>query len=252
MTTVRPRRARPKRAQVEGKLLWAVLVGLVSTNAAFAQQDRPAHWLHAGAMPPGAIGRHRLLRGGPLSPYNPLATYTQPVRLRVPQGTKVAPAAAGFAEGQAGDLLVGLQIGGVYRFRVTELPNHPGVEVFPTVELVDRLHPPPGKLLEFPVPIELTANELVLAAQGKFVTRIIYIEDPQLADAIARTPDQQQPWLEAAAGEDPLLLAQQLGRPIAILRMGGRVPDVAAGANHEFDFGGARPLVYDQAAIAKD
>jgi hypothetical protein len=74
----------------------------------------------------------------------------------------------GFAEGQPDTLLVGLQIGPVYRFKVTEVPGQPGVEVFPTVEMVDRMYPPPGQSLRFPVPVELTQQELEMAAEGRF------------------------------------------------------------------------------------
>ena len=63
--------------------------------------------------------------------------------------------------------MVGLTIGPVYRFRVTEIPGQPGLEIFPTVELIDRLYPPPGQALRFPVPIELTQDELLMAAEGR-------------------------------------------------------------------------------------
>lgn len=176
------------------------------------------HWLHAGALPPGAIGRQRLMRGGPLS------GYCQPVEIRAPGGARIAPAAgSNFLEGRQDNLLVGLALGAVYRFRVTEIPNYPGVEVFPTVEVIDRLHPPRGKELQFPIPIELTAEELAMAAEGRFVTRVIYLEDPALAPAIAYEAD-DQPWIEARPGDDPLVVADHLGRPMAILRMGGRLP----------------------------
>ena len=219
MTTVRQSLSSDEvRLRVEGKLLWAVLVWLVC-GAAVLAQDRPVHWLHAGAMPPGAIGRQRLMRGGPLS------GFCQPVEIRAPLGARIAPAAgSNFLEGRVGPLLVGLSVGPVYRFRVTDIPEFPGVEVFPTVELVDRLYPPPGQRLRFPVPIELAREELIAASEGSFITRVIYLEDPDLAPAIARD-GLQQPWVETRPGDDPLEMANHLGRPMAILRMGGRVPN---------------------------
>ena len=74
-----------------------------------------------------------------------------------------------------------MQIGPVYRLQVTDIPNNPGVEIFPTVEVIDRLYPPPGLALRFPIPIELTQDELEMAARGTFVTRVIYVEDPSIA-----------------------------------------------------------------------
>jgi hypothetical protein len=225
--------------RVEGKLRWAVLICLALAAPAFGQ-DRPVHWRHAGAMPPGAIGRQRLMRGGPLS------GYCQPAEIRAPEGARIAPATGnGFAEGQAQPLLVGLAIGPVYRFKVTDIPNNPGAEVFPTVEMVDRLYPPPGQSLRFPVPIELTQQELEMAAEGRFVTRVIYVEDPQLALPDAEKQAGATRWIEVRPGDDPLVTADSLGRPIAILRMGGRVPD-ANELDASFAYGAPPMMIYDK------
>jgi hypothetical protein len=221
---------------VAGSLLLAVLIGL-AYGAEASAAEKSAHWHHAGAMPPGAIGRQRLLRG------TPLLGACQPVEIRAPQEARIAPAAGTtFLEGHPGRLMVGLTIGPVYRFRVTEIPGHPGLEVFPTVELIDRLYPPPGQALRFPVPIELTQEELSLAAAGRFITRVIYLEDPDLAPAIARESE-QQPWVEARPGDDPLVMADSLGRPMAILRLGGRTPE---GDEASFTYGAVQPIVFDQ------
>jgi hypothetical protein len=160
-----------------------------------------------------------------------LLGYFQPVRIRAPQGARIALAAEGsFTESPPGDALVGMQIGPVYRLKVTEIPNNPGLEVFPTIELVDRLYPPPNLRLRFPVPIELTQEELELAAQGSFITRVIYVESPDTALPIAQPASGPQAWIEAPPGADPLVTADERGRPIAILRIGSRVPSANAQA----------------------
>lgn len=213
--------ARPvtSRARVEGILRWAVLTVLVSGLHASAA-DPPVHWLHAGAMPPGAIGSLRLHRGGPLS------GYFQPVQIRAPQGARIALAMEDtYSAPQFDVALVGMLIGPVYRLQVTDIPNNPGLELFPTIEVIDRLYPPPGLALRFPIPVELTQDELEMAARGMFVTRVVYVEDPNLALPVRQTKDGEQPWMEARRGEDPLVVADSLGRPVAILRIGGRVPD---------------------------
>jgi hypothetical protein len=148
-----------------------------------------------------------------------------------------------FAAGQPDRLLVGLQIGPVYRFKVTEIPNQPGVEVFPTIEMVDRTYPPPGLSLRFPVPIDLTQDELEMAAEGRFITRVIYIEDPKLALPVAEKTASETRWFEVRAGDDPLVTADELGRPIAILRMGGRVPE-PDGVEPGFVYGSPPAMVY--------
>jgi uncharacterized repeat protein (TIGR01451 family) len=129
-------------------------------------------------------------------------------------------------------VLAGFQIGPVYRLKVTEIPNNPGLEIFPTVEVVDRLYPPPCLALRYPIPVELTRNELELAARGAFITRVIYVEDPHQALPVAQRPDSEQPWIEAPQGEDPLVTADWRGRAVAILRIGGRVPSQAGTGVH--------------------
>ena len=240
MTTVRSNKRRGfGRVRVEGKLRLAVLLALTLAAPA-AGEERAVHWRHAGAMPPGAIGRQRLMRGGPLS------GYCQAVEIRAPKGARVAPAAgAGFAEGQPDSLMVGLHIGPVYRFRVTDIPEHPGLELFPTVELVDRMYPPQGESLRFPVPVDLTQDELLMASEGKFVTRVIYVEDPNLAVAIAEKTPSETRWFEVRPGDDPLVTADELGRPIAILRIGGRVPE-ADQNDFTFVYGAPPALLYDR------
>jgi hypothetical protein len=205
------------RAQAVGLLGLAILACLTSGRAADAQSP-PVHWLHAGAMPPGAIGSSRLLRDGPLS------GYFQPVRIRAPKGARISLAEeGGFSETDSSHVLAGMQIGSVYRFRVTDFGSEPGQAVFPTVEVIDRLYPPAGLALRYPIPVELTNEELELAARGNFVTRVIYLEDPNQALPTSQK-DGEQPWAEAPQGADPLVVADELGRPVAILRIGGRVP----------------------------
>lgn len=186
-------------------------------------------------MPPGAIGNQRLLRGGPLS------GYIQPTEIRVPAGVEVGYAQGGqFTQPESGNVLLGLQVGSVYRLRVTNLFDRPGVEVFPTVELIDRLYPPPGAVLKFPVPIDLTAEELEMAAQGMFVTRVIYVEDPDLALPVEEV-DGKTAWYEVRPEEDPLEVADSVGRPIAILRIGGR--DISQAAGQGFATYGCPPII---------
>ncbi|MBX7165503.1 MAG: hypothetical protein K1X74_04055 [Pirellulales bacterium] len=167
--------------------------------------------------------------------------YFQPVEIRAPQGASISLAVAGtFEHEQPAPVLVGLLVGQVYRFRVTNIPLAEGRELFPTLEIIDRLYPPCGQEARFPIPIELTADELRLALDGHLVTRVIYIEDPKMALPQALKRD-EQPWFDAGPGTNPLLVADTLGRPMAILRIGGRLP--ADGASPEPSFLGQCPPV---------
>jgi hypothetical protein len=197
--------------------LVAVLVCESITTFVRAQAP-PVHFQHAGVMPPGAIGMQQLTRGGPLP------GYFQPVEIKGPSGSMISTASAeAFDEAEAGPFTVGLLIGSVYRLRVTNIPQQEGLEVYPTVEVIDRTYPPRGQEVKYPIPIELAQEELEMALEGRFVTRVIYLEDPDAAVPVARQGNEQS-YFEVADGENPLDVADNLGRPVAILRMGARVP----------------------------
>jgi len=173
----------------------------------------------------------QLQRGGPLP------GYFQPVEIKAPPGALISLASAGsFDPAQKAPLRVGFLIGQVYRLRVMNIPLALGMEVFPTIEVIDRIYPPPGERRRFAIPIELTEEDLKLALGGKFVTRVIYLEDPN--QALPTREDQQaQNWFEVGQGQDPLVVADALGRPVAILRLGARLPDDVRGPSVQFLFG---------------
>lgn len=202
--------------------------------AMLSAQQPGVHYWHQGIMPPGAIGSRQLQRGGPLP------GFLQPVEIKAPGGTLVSLAVNNqFGEPRACPRKAGLLIGAVYRLRVTNIRLAEGAEVFPTIEVIDRLYTPVGQERRFAIPIEIAEDDLKLALAGKFVTRVIYLENPRDAlPALESLPTRDNPqtnWYEAAPGQDPLAVADGLGRPVAILRMGGRLPD--AGDNAAFFFG---------------
>ena len=92
-------------------------------------------------LPPGAIGSRQLQRGGPL------AGFFQPVEIKAPPGVLISLAVANqFGPPQEAPRRVGLLIGSVYRLRVTNipLPQAEGMEIFPTIEIIDRTYAPIG------------------------------------------------------------------------------------------------------------
>lgn len=151
--------------------------------------------------------------------------YFQPVELQGPAGVEISLAVEGtWDEPRPVPLLVGFLIAPVYRFKVTGIPWAEGQELFPTVEVIDRLYTPAGHETRFPIPIELLQDDLEQALQGKFVTRVIYLEDPDRALPHGQTPPGHETWFDVGPGGNPVKMADELGRPVAILRLGGRIP----------------------------
>jgi len=152
--------------------------------------------------------------------------YFQHVHITAPEGSEVAPAAEGkFLEPMPAPQYYALKVGKTYRFRLTNIPLMPGVELFPTVEILDRTHPPIGEELRHAIEIEFAKEDLYAAVRGKFVTRVIYIENPETAMPISSKDQVGQGYFDVAATADPVLVAKTLGRPVVRIQIGGRAPN---------------------------
>ncbi len=215
----------------------SVLLSLVASTQLNAQNQN-VHYRYQGNEPPGAIGSWQLLRGGPLP------GYFQPVEIKAPQGALISLAVDGsFLPSVPTPLRVGMLIAPVYRLRITRIPQHEGQEVYPTIEVIDRLYPPVGQMMRYAVPIEITQEDLELALEGNYVTRVIYLEDPEhVLPACPGGCCKEQAWFDAGPGSNPVEVADRLGRPMAILRLGGRVPDSRTGPDCQF-LGNCPPFI---------
>ncbi len=172
-----------------------------------------------------------------------MPSFFQPVEIKAPDGVSISLAVANqFGPAMKAPCRVGLLIGSVYRLRVTNvpLPQAEGMEVFPTIEIIDRTYAPEDQQVRFAIPAEITVQDIEPALRGKFVTRVIYLEDPRRA--LPMRNNNGQPWFDVGPGRDPLVAADELGRPVAIVRMGGRVPD--QGADPNFYFGSPAWVAY--------
>lgn len=119
---------------------------------------------------------------------------------------------------------LGVRVGHLYRLRVSNMPDLPGVEIYPTIEIIDRLHPPAGKKHDFPIPVNIDRDDIESALNGNLVTRVVYVEQPQLAAPFALDESTRVRTLLPA--QNVLEQADRYGRPTIIVRIGGRLPSV--------------------------
>jgi hypothetical protein len=210
----------PRPVWQSGIVAGLTLLMVFAWSVAASGQHTKVHQFHRADLPPGVVGRGQLIRET-IPPY-----HHQPVEIQLPKGAEVSLANGGmFEPPEAAPLKVGMMIGQVYRLRITNIPFSPGQEVYPTVEVINRLCPPPGREWRYPIPIQITREELLMAVQGQYIVRVVYLEDPKAALPQREDP-QQQRYFDVGPAEDPLQTADQLGRPMAIIRLGSRTPDV--------------------------
>ncbi len=216
------------------------LIGIGLSSQSFAQYQS-ASKLPAGIpllndnMPPGMIGSIQLQR------QPNLCGYFQPIELRGPQGMQFALVSDGmFGDNLPQPVRAAFLVGAVYRFRAVGLPDDPGTELFPTVEIIDRTYPPSEREHRFPIPIELDTTDIEAALRGELVTRVIYLEDSTYAEPQSHEGGPQRVF-DVMQNEDTLRAADAVGRPLAILRIGSRIPDVVEGPGAEHFLFGSPP-----------
>jgi uncharacterized repeat protein (TIGR01451 family) len=231
---------------------WSLMIQLGLIAGAAAAQESPARMPqvspavapHAPAPPDGhaVVGPAAGPGGSPVirpgdpttgaAPATPvLPPEIQVVRFQGPEGLAVevlGPPPAPLPPGEGGGILtVGLERGIGYRLRISNIPERPGVEIFPVIEVVGHLHRPEGVYpVKYPIRVVFLVDDLLgVADHERLVTKVIYLEEPEQALPLRMAKD-QIPVVTLNPAEHPLRVASALGRPMAIVRIGGRRPTV--------------------------
>lgn len=169
--------------------------------------------------------------------------YAQPVDVVLPSSGNVTffQGSPGRQVAKASPATVGMMVGRVYRVKISNLPEFPGAELYPTIELLDRLHPPGEQVDAYSIPIEITAEEIEIVLQDRMVTKVIYLEQPDLAAPFVQ--EDQIRIEDLPVSENLLKAADERGRPMAILRIGGRIPDPRSQVD---EFYSSSPLLFPE------
>lgn len=214
------RRSRISSKRLARQAAWLVGLGLLLPASGLAQGPGNNYYQPLNQMtPPGTVGAWEGIAG------RTQPAFLQPVRVSLPEGGRVVWYQGSPDRGieNTAPAQAGLLVGQLYRLKISHMPDYPGVELYPSVEVLDRLHTPPGKETEFPIPVDFSDSEIDLALEGRLITKVVYLEQPQLA-----VPRPLDPEIDVATipGHLNLLqVADQRGRPMAIVRLGSRLPD---------------------------
>lgn len=224
---------------MQKKTIAFLLTSLWFASCGHTLEAQQRHELVRGDMPPGMAAQVYTMSD------RSLVGHTQAVQLVVPEETviEIGDGQGAFSGAKASRLSVAMDLGFVYRFRLSNLPLPRMAEkqLYPSIEVLGKLNPPAGLENEFPIQVVLTHSDLKLALNGQMVTRVIYLEDPR-GPLPHRHQESAQPSLDVTSGQDPLRAAEKLGQPMAILRLGSRVP-LQNDANHWFNFGVSTPQI---------
>jgi len=118
------------------------------------------------------------------------------------------------------DFQVGVN-GNMVRMKLSEIPGRPGEERFPTIE-VAPINPRTAAYLDHnAVPVQFTNEDFDQVAAGNYVTKVIYLPDPEFQDlALANVETLVSTRLNP--GDDPIVEADRRGSIMAIIRMGNK------------------------------
>jgi hypothetical protein len=126
--------------------------------------------------------------------------------------------------------------GGMYRLKLANIPGRPGVELFPTLEVGPAMPRTEAFLAHNAIPVEFTTEDFDQVMTGNFVTKVIYLPDPEFQEpALAGVGTLVSTKLDP--GVDPIVEADRRGAIMAIVRLGNK--DLAiASATPEMMYGG--------------
>jgi hypothetical protein len=107
----------------------------------------------------------------------------------------------------------------IYRLKLSDIPNRPGVELYPTLEVVPAKAKTATFLAHSAVPVVFTEEDFEQVAAGNFVVKVIYLPDPQFQDLAATGPDEVVS-SRLEPGVDPICEAQRRGSILLVVRLG--------------------------------
>ena len=125
--------------------------------------------------------------------------------------------------------------GGIFRLKLTDIQGREGVELYPTLEVGTASYRTAAYLAHNAIAIQFTEEDLDQALSSNFVTKVIYLPDPEFqGDAISGIDTLVSTRLEP--GLDPIVEADRRGSILAIIRLGNK--DIEMSSGYSGGYGG--------------
>jgi hypothetical protein len=107
----------------------------------------------------------------------------------------------------------------IYRLKLSDIPNRPGLELYPTLEVVPANARTAAFLAHSAVPLTFTEEDLEQVTSGNYVVKVIYLPDPQFQE-LATTGPEEIISSRLEPGVDPIAQAHARGSILLIVRLG--------------------------------
>jgi len=128
--------------------------------------------------------------------------------------------------------------GAIYRLKLSNIAGHPGLELYPTIEVAPAMPRTEAYLAHNAIPIQFTPEDFEQILTGNFVTKVIYLPDPEYQElAIAGVETLVSTRLDP--GVDPIIEADRRGAILTIVRIGNKDLGMPEG---EAEFLGGAPF----------
>ncbi len=132
--------------------------------------------------------------------------------------------------------------GGIYRLKLTNIRDHVGTELYPTLEIGPTNPRTAAFLAHAAIPVQFTDEDFDQVKAGNLVTKVIYLPDPEFQDlALPGVATLVSTRLDP--GENPVVEADRRGSIMAIIRMGNKDLEIPQGGGF-----GVQGVGYQQAA----
>jgi hypothetical protein len=229
-----------------GVLIVVVGVAVAGCKVPCGSTMPPAQMMaHPG---PGADGPGPGVMMNQAPGMQPMAAMTSQIAFRGPDGTSfvwdVGAPGAFDSDPLTAPGRYNFPQGGIYRLKMFNIPGRPGVELYPTLEVAPTMPRTEAFLAHNAIPLQFTEEDFDQVLSGNFVTKVIYLPDPQFQElALAGVETLVSTRLDP--GVDPIVEAQRRGAILAIVRLGNKDLQVPTGQVQE---GGVMQTSYQSQA----
>lgn len=107
----------------------------------------------------------------------------------------------------------------IYRIKVSNIAGRPGLDLYPTIEVVPSNARTEAFLAHNYVPVEFTDEDFDQVSAGNFITKVVYLPDAQFQGDAGAAEVLSSTRLDP--GVDPVAEAHRRGHILLIVRVGG-------------------------------